>query len=70
MGAIHTNWNIVFAFTGHSAGMATDAHSIIYNKAVIHIILFEDLCKNNKSNCIFLLFYCCNLNFSRFSRIS
>jgi hypothetical protein len=51
MGTIHTDWNIVFAFTGYSTGMAADAQSIIYNKPVIHVILFEGLWKSNKSNC-------------------
>jgi hypothetical protein len=51
MGTIHTDWNIVFTFTCHSAGMAANAQSIIYNKPVIHVILFEGLSKSNKSNC-------------------
>ncbi|CUV09209.1 hypothetical protein MGWOODY_Mmi705 [hydrothermal vent metagenome] len=56
MGTIHTDWDIVFAFTGHSTSMAADAQSIIYNKAVIHVILFEGLWKSNKSNCKFFTF--------------
>ena len=56
MGTIHTDWDIVFAFTGYSTSMAADAQSIIYNKPVIHVILSEGLWKSNKSNCKFFTF--------------
>ena len=38
VGAIDTNRHIVLTFASHSAGMASNAHSIIYNKSVIHLI--------------------------------
>jgi hypothetical protein len=38
MSTIHTDGNIVLTFASNGAGMATDAHSIIYYKSVIHLI--------------------------------
>ena len=38
VGAIDANRHIVLTFASHGAGMASNAHSIIYNKSVIHLI--------------------------------
>jgi hypothetical protein len=38
MGTIDANRHIVLTFASHGAGMASDTHSIIYNKSVIHLI--------------------------------
>jgi len=38
MGAIHTNGYIVLTFASNCTGMASNAHSIIYYKSIIHLI--------------------------------
>jgi hypothetical protein len=38
MGAIHTNGYIVLTFASNCTGMAADAHAVIYDKSVIHLI--------------------------------
>ena len=41
MGAVYTNWDIMFAFTCNGAGMTSNAHPIINDKTVIHLSFFK-----------------------------
>jgi hypothetical protein len=38
MGTVYANRNIVLAFASNGAGMTANAHSIIYDKSVIHLV--------------------------------